>query len=65
MLYWIYASCEGCKEVDHLDEMIPFELHHKNGNSKDDCLENLELLCPNCHSQTDNFTSRNIKPENT
>jgi hypothetical protein len=32
---------------------------HKNGDSKDNRPENLELLCPNCHSQTETFAGRN------
>lgn len=35
------------------------ELHHKNGNPQDHRLENLTILCPNCHSLTPNF--RNLK----
>lgn len=35
------------------------ELHHKNGNPRDHSLENLIILCPNCHSLTPNF--RNLK----
>ena len=36
------------------------ELHHKNGNHDDNKLSNLQILCPNCHSQTDNFRALNI-----
>jgi 5-methylcytosine-specific restriction endonuclease McrA len=34
-------------------------LHHINGDRLDNRLENLELLCPNCHSQTETFAGRN------
>ena len=38
---------------------IELELHHINGNHYDNRLENLVLLCPNCHSQTSNFRGKN------
>lgn len=34
---------------------ITLELHHIDGNPKNNKKENLSILCPNCHSQTDNF----------
>jgi 5-methylcytosine-specific restriction endonuclease McrA len=34
------------------NEALTLELHHINGKSKDNSVENLEFLCPNCHSQT-------------
>jgi predicted HNH restriction endonuclease len=36
-------------------------LHHVNGDGLDNRLENIALLCPNCHSQTPNVSGRNIK----
>lgn len=35
--------------------LIVCQLHHINGDHNDNRLENLQMLCPNCHSQTDNY----------
>ena len=40
---------------------ITLELDHINGDNQDNRLENLRLLCPNCHSQTSTFRGRGIK----
>jgi len=37
------------------------ELHHLNGDGQDNRLENLQLLCGNCHAQTDNWGGRGVK----
>lgn len=44
-------------------ENITLELHHINGNHYDNRLENLILLCPNCHSQTTNYRGKNSNVE--
>ena len=40
---------------------IPLEVNHKNGIGNDNRLENLEILCPNCHYFTENYKSKNRK----
>lgn len=38
------------------------QLHHVDGNNKNNTLDNLQMLCPNCHSQTENYCgSANVK----
>jgi len=44
-----------------LGDPLALALHHVNGDNCDDRLENLALLCPNCHSQTENFAGRNVR----
>lgn len=43
------------------DKPLVLQLDHINGDHRDNRLENLRLLCPNCHSQTDTFASKNRK----
>lgn len=46
-------KCEICGYTESV------ELHHINGNPFDNRLENLQILCPNCHSKTENFRYKN------
>lgn len=54
-------QCECCKHTEWLNQPINLELHHIDGDKSNNELNNLQLLCPNCHSYTDNFGSKNIK----
>lgn len=54
-------KCEECGLDEWLGEPITLEVHHIDGNSLNNELSNLKLLCPNCHSMTDNWKGRGIK----
>lgn len=49
----------GWGEMNEYSNTIPLEIHHKDGDCTNNLIENLELLCPNCHSLTENFGSLN------
>jgi len=53
--------CYICKMHSWLNNPISLQLDHINGINTDHRIDNLRLLCPNCHSQTDTFAGRNIK----
>jgi hypothetical protein len=54
-------KCEQCNNTHWNGKLIPLELEHCNGNNSDNRLENLKLLCPNCHAQTDFYRGKNKK----
>lgn len=53
--------CEKCgwNEINPVTQKCPLEIHHKDGNYKNNDKSNLEVLCPNCHSLTENFKALN------
>lgn len=53
--------CSSCGGTTWMGKEIPLELDHINGINNDHRLENLRLLCPNCHAQTDTYCGKNKK----
>src|SRR5210317_461239 len=53
-------KCEMCGIEDWQGERLAFELDHIDGNSRNHLLENLRVVCPNCHSQTETYRAKNI-----
>jgi Zn finger protein HypA/HybF involved in hydrogenase expression len=51
-------KCGWC-EVNSITGKVPIELEHIDGNSENNSLENLSLLCPNCHSLTPTYKALN------
>jgi 5-methylcytosine-specific restriction endonuclease McrA len=51
-------ECEICGISDWLGNKITLELHHIDGNRFNNELNNLQILCPNCHSQTENHSGK-------
>lgn len=53
-------KCELCGAVEWLGITLPLELHHKDGNHFNNQLDNLQILCPNCHSVQEGNAGANI-----
>lgn len=53
-------QCENCKNQLWQDIKIPLEVHHIDGDNQNNELNNLRLLCPNCHALTKNWRGKNI-----
>ena len=51
-------KCECCNNDKWLCKNIQLELHHVDGNKLNNNLTNLQILCPNCHSFTDNYRKK-------
>lgn len=53
-------KCYICNIDSWLNNKISLHLDHINGVNNDNRIDNLRLLCPNCHSQTDTYAGKNI-----
>lgn len=56
----IPQCCAVCSLSQWRGKDLSLELDHINGNNRDNRIENLRLLCPNCHSQTETWRGKNI-----
>ena len=53
-------ECESCGIREWMNNPISLELDHIDGNKTNHSLDNLRILCPNCHSQTSTYRGKNI-----
>ena len=54
-------KCEKCGITEWNGQPTPIELDHIDGNRHNNTIENLRILCPNCHAQTSTYRGRNKK----
>lgn len=54
-------SCELCgwNKINPVTQKCPLEIHHIDGDYRNNQQDNLQVLCPNCHSLTDNYKALN------
>lgn len=53
-------KCKICSNEEWQGKPIPIELDHIDGDSTNNELNNLRLLCPNCHAQTSTYKGKNV-----
>ncbi len=53
------SSCSVCGLDTWNDKPIPLEVDHIDGNSENNSVTNLRLICPNCHAQTETYKNKN------
>lgn len=56
-----HSSCQQCgwNKSNPVTGNVPLQIHHKDGDCLNNSENNLELLCPNCHSLTETFGNLN------
>jgi hypothetical protein len=52
-------KCYNCEITEWNNKSIVMDLEHIDGNSENNHIDNLALICPNCHSQTNTYKNRN------
>jgi len=56
----LVARCCVCMLTDWLEQPIPLELDHLDGDRENNSLDNLRLICPNCHAMTPTYRGKNV-----
>lgn len=59
ILYEQQNKCNRCDLDEWLGQELILELEHIDGNNKNNNRDNLEMICPNCHSLTKTWRGRN------
>lgn len=54
-------KCDICGSAMWNNKVLCLQIHHKDGKHSNNHIDNLQLLCPNCHSQTENFAGKKLK----
>jgi len=57
--------CEICGISEWNGKQLVCQLHHIDGDTTNNELSNLQILCPNCHSQTENYCGNSNKSDTT
>lgn len=55
------GKCNRCNLHEWMNEPIAIEIDHKDGDNKNNTRDNMEGLCPNCHSLTETWRGRNFE----
>jgi hypothetical protein len=61
LLEKVNYRCQKCGwgETNQFTGRVPLQIHHIDGDCTNNLMDNLIVLCPNCHSLTENYGSRN------